>query len=264
MAGVRKKSIHWIKEYLEEKVDAYNRKSFIENDPVSIPHRFTSKEDIEISAFLTSTIAWGNRKAIIKGAISMMELLENDPHRFITEHTSADLKKIKPYVYRTFNHVDFLAFISALKYIYNKKGGLERCFASETDSFESISNFRKLFNQQFSAARTHKHVSNPDKNASCKRLNMYLRWMVRSDNRGVDFGIWKCIKPSQLMVPLDVHTGNTARKLGLLKRNANDRKSVEEIMAILRDFDPVDPVKYDFALFGAGVDKTNGLFVTVE
>jgi uncharacterized protein (TIGR02757 family) len=249
----------WVKDFLDELVDRYNCTSFIETDPISIPHQFHKKEDIELSAFLTATIAWGNRKSIIKSANRMIELVENSPYDFITGHSKRDLDKMERFVYRTFNHLDFISFVSALRKIYLKHGGLEKCFSNKSGAFNSISSFRNTFIQYLPQQRTLKHISNPASKASCKRLNMFLRWMVRKDNRKVDFGIWKVLKSSELMIPLDVHTGNTARQLKILSRTQNDRQATEELTGLLRQWNTDDPVVYDFALFGAGVNKINHL-----
>jgi len=251
-----KKNISEIKDFLEESFLKYNNKSFIENDPISIPHLFTKKEDIEISAFLAATIAWGNRKSIIKNAGKLMALMDNSPHAFILNHSKKELKPFENFVHRTFNGRDCVFFIESLKNIYKNKSGLESAFSSnDKNSVKSrIINFRKIFLEAKHLSRSEKHLSNPESNSSSKRLCMFLRWMVRQDKKGVDFGIWKSISTKELCLPLDVHTGNVSRTLGLLTRNQNDWKAVEEITAFLTTLDEKDPVKYDFALFGLGVD----------
>ncbi|MGZ4034361.1 MAG: TIGR02757 family protein [Bacteroidia bacterium] len=242
-----------LKDFLEEKYIKYNGFAFIESDPVSIPHQFTKKEDIEIAGFLAATIAWGQRVTIINNANKMMKLMGNSPHDFIMSAKEKDLKKFEGFVHRTFNSVDTIFFMRSLKNIYINHGGLEKVF-SKPDCSDAITNFRILFFSIEYPARTMKHVSNPAENSSAKRLCMYLRWMIRKDKQGVDFGIWNSkLLPSHLMCPLDVHSGNVARKLGLLKRTQNDWKAVNELTLNLRKFDPKDPVKYDFALFGLGV-----------
>lgn len=244
-----------IKPFLDEKVELYNRPNFIEEDPIQIPHKFSKKEDIEIAGFLASTIAWGQRKTILANATKMMEFMEWQPYQFLKENETNDFF-YDGFVHRTFNSIDFQFFLGGLKEVYSKHGGLEKSFSHGKNNFERISNFQHLFFNLDSTAppqKSRKHVSNPTKNSACKRLNMYLRWMVRKDKKGVDFGIWKEIKMSDLMLPLDVHTGNTSRKLGLLKRKQNDWKTVTEITDQLRKFNPEDPCKYDFALFGLGV-----------
>lgn len=245
-----------LKEFLDFKVDQYNRPKFIETDPVQIPHLFTRKEDIEIAGFLTATIAWGNRKSILKNAYKLMDLLEQSPLDFVLNHSEKDLEPLRTFVHRTFNGADLVYFIQALKYIYGKHSGMENIFTDHQDDRGlqfAIHEFKKLFFELPHERRTEKHVSDPLKNSAAKRINMFLRWMVRRDGGPVDFGIWKEIDPSLLSCPLDVHSGNVARKLGLLKRKQNDAKALYELDLSLRNLDPVDPVKYDFALFGLGV-----------
>ena len=245
-----------IKEFLDAKVIQYNNPKFIESDPIQIPHTFSKKEDIEIAGFLTATISWGNRKSIINNAKRLMELLDHSPFDFIMNHEDSDLEKLQPFVHRTFNGHDCAQFIKSLQHIYRIHGGLETIFAKhvENDSLQlSISKFKSVFFEVEHLPRTQKHVSDPLKNSAAKRINMFLRWMVRNDKTGVDFGIWKTISPSLLSCPLDVHSGNVARKLGLLKRKQNDGKALLELDTALRKLDPIDPVKYDFALFGLGV-----------
>ncbi|MCF7569362.1 TIGR02757 family protein [Sabulilitoribacter arenilitoris] len=245
-----------LKEFLDEKVVQYNNPKFIESDPIQIPHQFNKKEDIEISGFLTATIAWGNRKSIINNATRLMVLLDNSPFDFVLNHKETDLEKLQSFVHRTFNGNDCVQFIKCLKHIYLNYSGLEDLFAkhAETDSLQkSISNFKSTFFEIEHLQRTQKHVSDPLKNSAAKRINMFLRWMVRNSNTGVDFGIWKSLSPSQLSCPLDVHSGNVSRKLGLLKRKQNDAKALLELDTALRKLDPKDPVKYDFALFGLGI-----------
>lgn len=242
--------------FLNEKVEQYNQPSFIETDPIQIPHQYTAKEDIEISAFLTATIAWGNRKMIIKNAQRMMEFLDNSPYDFVKNHQPEDLKKINGFVHRTFNQIDFTYFITALQYLYKNHKGLEGVFTSHstpTSTQSAISKFKELFFEIPHPELTQKHISNPLKGSAAKRINMFLRWMVRKDNTGVDFGIWKNISPAALSCPLDVHSGNVARKLKLLNRKQNDQKALQELDKSLRILDASDPVKYDFALFGLGV-----------
>lgn len=246
-----------LKSFLDEKSDFYNHPGFIEEDPISIPHQFTIKEDIEIAGFLTATIAWGNRKSIIKNANRLIELMDFTPYEFIMGFEESDLKIFSSFVHRTFNGLDCMYFLQSLSNIYRNYGGLEALFSEAVKNDErvkeSIINFRKVFFELPHLHRTEKHVANILSNASAKRLNMFLRWMVRNDNRGVDFGIWNKIRPADLYCPLDIHTGNVSRKLGLLSRKANDWKSVEELTNVLRKMDADDPIKYDFALFGLGV-----------
>lgn len=245
-----------LKSFLDEKVELYNNPNFIESDPIQIPHLFIQKEDIEIAGLLSATIAWGNRKMIIKNAHKMMDLMGNAPFDFVMSHSEEDLQRLESFVHRTFNGQDFTYFITSLKNIYQNHDGLEAIFMThqETDSIQrSISEFKNVFFELPHLTRTEKHISDPLKNSASKRLNMYLRWMIRQDNKGVDFGIWKTIAPSKLSCPLDVHSGNVARKLGLLIRKQNDAKALAELDHQLRLLDIKDPVKYDFALFGLGV-----------
>jgi len=245
-----------IKELLDEKVVLYNRPDFIESDPIQIPHLFTQKEDIEISGFLAATIAWGNRKTIINNAKKMIGLMGESPYDFVMNHKEHQLEPLESFVHRTFNGTDFTTFLRALRYIYANHGGLEAVFTKHLaeDSLQpSISEFKKIFFEIPHQSRTQKHVSDPLAGSAAKRINMYLRWMVRNDNAGVDLGIWRSIPAAALSCPLDVHSGNVARKLGLLSRKQNDAKALAELDIQLRLMDAADPVKYDFALFGLGV-----------
>ncbi|MGD0755648.1 MAG: TIGR02757 family protein [Bacteroidales bacterium] len=245
-----------LKEFLDEKANKYNNSDFIELDPISVPHSFSKKEDIEISGFLAATISWGNRKMIVRNAKRMMELLGNSPYDFILNHKDNHLAVLDGFAHRTFNSDDFIYFIKALQYIYKKKNGLEGIFneySSKNSLQPAIHQLKNIFFELPHPARTVKHLSDPCKGSAAKKINMYLRWMVRKDNRGVDFGIWDSISPSILSCPLDVHSGNVARKLGLITRNQNDSKAVFELDMNLREMDKDDPVKYDFALFGLGV-----------
>jgi uncharacterized protein (TIGR02757 family) len=245
-----------LKTFLDEKVALYNNPKFIESDPIQIPHLFKTKEDIEISGFLTATIAWGNRKSIINNSKKMMELLDHSPYEFVIHHNKTELDSLKGFVHRTFNGDDFVQFIKSLKHIYANYNGLESVFKNYAESNslqQSIHKLKQHFFEIPHLERTKKHVSDPLKNSAAKRINMFLRWMVRQDNAGVDFGIWKSLSPTQLSCPLDVHSGNVARQLGLLKRKQNDAKALAELDQSLRNLDPSDPVKYDFALFGLGV-----------
>jgi uncharacterized protein (TIGR02757 family) len=242
-----------LKSFLDEKVEQYNTLDFIESDPVQIPHLFSQKEDIEIAGFLSATIAWGNRKMIIKNSHKMMG---NAPYDFVMSHSENDLERLETFVHRTFNGQDFASFIRSLKNIYKNHDGLESVYAKNQElktMQNSISEFKKIFFEIPHQFRTQKHISDPQNNSAAKRINMYLRWMVRQDSKGVDLGIWKSISPASLSCPLDVHSGNVARKLGLLTRKQNDGKALAELDLQLREFDPIDPVKYDFALFGLGI-----------
>lgn len=245
-----------LKEFLDFKAEQYNTPDFISTDPIQIPHQFSSKEDIEISGFLTATISWGNRKSILKNANSLMELLDHSPYEFVMQHSEDELQKLENFVHRTFNGTDLKYFIVALKNIYSQHAGMETIFSNNAtkDSLQpAIHEFKKIFFELAHESRSEKHVSDPLKKSAAKRINMFLRWMVRKDTNNVDFGIWDQISPAQLSCPLDVHSGNVARKLGLLSRKQNDAKALNELDANLRRLDPLDPVKYDFALFGLGV-----------
>ncbi len=245
-----------LKEFLDFQVEKYNQPEFIVSDPIQIPHLFSKKEDIEIAGFLTATIAWGNRKSILKNAKQMMHLLDDSPYDFVMQHQKNDVDALRGFVHRTFNATDFAYFIEALQHIYKEHQGLEAIFTnySTNDSTQlAIHHFKKHFFELPHLKRTEKHVSDPLKKSAAKRINMYLRWMVRQDKKGVDFGLWKAISPAALSCPLDVHSGTIARKLGLLKRKQNDAKAVNELDKSLRKLDAKDPVKYDFALFGLGV-----------
>ncbi|AQS92885.1 TIGR02757 family protein [Polaribacter sp. BM10] len=245
-----------LKEFLDEKVVLYNNPNFIETDPIQIPHLFSKKEDIEISGFLTAIISWGNRTMIIRNSNKMMEMLDNAPHDFIINHTNNDLKGLENFVHRTFNHIDLTQFIKSLQNIYQNHGGLENVLKIDDNSNtyqNSIHQFKQVFFEIEHQNRTLKHISDPLKNSAAKRINMFLRWMVRNDKTGVDFGLWPTHNPANLSCPLDLHSGNVARKLKLLLRKQNDWKAVAELDKNLRKLDKLDPVKYDFALFGLGV-----------
>ena len=243
-----------LKEFLDEKVELYNNPNFIESDPIQIPHLYSLKEDIEIAGFLAATIAWGNRKMIINNAKKMMELMGNSPYDFVMSHSESQLEKLESFVHRTFNGQDFIGFTKGLQHIYQNHNGLEAIFSKQNPSMQhTISKFKQSFFEIPHLSRTEKHISDPLNGSAAKRINMYLRWMVRNDNKGVDLGIWKTISPSLLSCPLDVHSGNVARKLELLSRKQNDAKALAELDKNLRSLDADDPVKYDFALFGLGV-----------
>ena len=247
-------------ELLEEKYRRYNRLDFIASDPISIPHQYTKKQDIEIAGFLAATIAWGQRVTIIQNARKMMAVMGNQPHDYILNFVPGKktYQVCQKIVHRTFNGDDFYFFLHALHSIYKEYDDLEALFASgltnkDKDLMPALVKFRERFFALPHLDRSQKHFSNPAENSASKRLNMYLRWMVRKDKSGVDFGIWKSISPALLSCPLDVHSGNVARKLGLLQRKQNDWKATVELTEALKLFDPNDPVRYDFALFGLGV-----------
>ena len=243
-----------LQDFLNAKYFEYNTQNFIYDDPIQIPHLFSKKEDIEISGFLTSIISWGRRNSIIKSAKQMMSILDSSPFEFISQCTEKDINRLE-FTHRTFNSLDFRFFLRSLKNIYQNYNGLENTFLTKKKSeymFDGIENFRNIFFSLKHEKRTEKHISSPRNKSCCKRINMFLRWMVRNDGN-VDFGIWKKIKKSNLSCPLDVHTGRVARKLGLIKRKQNDLKGLIELDKNLRLLDNMDPVKYDFSLFGLGM-----------
>ncbi|RRB02640.1 TIGR02757 family protein [Larkinella rosea] len=247
-----------VKELLDKKVDQYNRHSFIDKDPISIPHRFSRKQDIEIMGFWAAVLAWGQRPVILKKANELVERMDGAPYDFIRNHQDSDLKRFLSFKHRTFNATDTLYFLHFFHTYYQQHDSLEDAFINGAPC-RSVGTFLETFHDRFCddpffPERTRKHIATPGRNSSCKRLNMFLRWMVRSDNQGVDFGIWNRIKPEQLVMPIDVHVGRVARKLGLLTRPQTDWKAAVELTEILKKFDPADPVKYDFALFGLGVE----------
>lgn len=243
-----------LKSFLDTKVEEFNTPDFLDADPLGIVHRFSKKQDIEIMGFFMSTIAWGNRKSIITSGERFIELFENDPFGFIQHHQEKDFKKVK-FVHRTFNTSDLQFLSKGLQTHYLTNDSLESAFYSQKDYpgiKGRIVSFRETLLKTPHERRSEKHLANPLKKSAAKRLNMYLRWMVRNDKKGVDFGIWKNISPAELYLPLDVHTSNFSRKLGLLTRKQDDWQALEELMENLRGFDPLDPCKYDFALFGLG------------
>jgi uncharacterized protein (TIGR02757 family) len=248
-----------VKVFLEEKYLQYNNPSFIECDPISIPHRFTDLRDREISGFMTAAIAWGRRDLILRSSRNMLERMDNAPYEFIISAGNDELNRLYGFVHRTFNGSDCVYFVRGLRHIYSQYYSMEdvllQGMAENGSLREGLSYLRSMFFALPHASRNEKHFADITSGAAGKRLNMFLRWMVRKDNRGVDFGIWKNIDQASLYIPLDLHSGNTARKLGLLTRKMNDWKAVEELTEILRFFDPADPVKYDFALFGLGVNE---------
>lgn len=246
-----------LKDFLEEKYDLYNRESFIESDPILLAKRYTRKEDIEIAAFMSASIAWGQRLTIVRNAKRITELMGNQPFEFIMNASDLEFEVFKDFKHRTFNGEDCIFFLKSLRNIYQNHSGLEGVFTQGRKQSGNvkgaISYFRKIFFEVDHLQRTEKHISNVDKKSAAKRINMFLRWMVRKDDRGVDLGLWNGIKSADLFLPLDVHTGNVGRKLGLLTRKQNDWTAVDEITKNLRTLDSNDPVKYDFALFGLGI-----------
>lgn len=250
-----------LKKFLEEKVEQYNTPEFIANDPISIPHRFTKPQDIEIAGFFASILAWGQRKTIINKCLELFQLMDSAPHDFMVNHREQDLHRFLNFKHRTFNEVDTLYFIHFLSWFYRNHESLEEAFlrgqTGHADAMDSIlTQFHLFF---FSLpdfpTRTKKHIATPARKAACKRINMFLRWMVRADDRGVDFGLWKRISPSQLICPCDLHVDRVGRKLGLITRKQTDWLTAVELTQRLREFDPQDPVKYDFALFGLGIEE---------
>lgn len=245
-----------LKQLLDEKALTYNHPNFIETDPIQIPHRFAKKENIEISGFLAASIAWGQRATIIKNGLRLVAMMDNDPYQFLMQTDESEWLHFSDFKHRTYNGTDCLFFIRSLKNIYQNHGGLETVFTKGYQQENSIASalryFRTIFFEVDHQDRSQKHISNIDKGASAKRLNMFLRWMVREDKKGVDFGLWKAMPMSDLLLPLDVHTGTIGRQLGLLNRRQDNWRSVIEITESLRRFDPKDPIKYDFALFGMG------------
>ncbi len=250
-----------LKAFLDEKVVEYNRPGFITLDPISIPHRFFKKEDIEITGFIAAILAWGQRRTIINKCLELFKLMDNDPHQFMIHHNEADLKPFLNFKHRTFNDTDTLYFIHFFSWFYKNHSSLEEAFLiGQTGATDSMYSILVQFHEFFFSIpdapyRTKKHIATPQRKAACKRINMFLRWMVREDGQGVDFGIWKNIKPSQLICPCDLHVDRVGRKLGLITRKQTDWQTAIELTGKLREFDPEDPVKYDFALFGLGVEE---------
>jgi uncharacterized protein (TIGR02757 family) len=243
-----------LKSFLDEAVLRYERPDFIPADPIWIPHQYEQRSDIEIMAFLISILAWGQRMTILNKGKELGRIFCGQPTDFILSGEFENNPEVDSFVHRTFNGTDLNFFLRTLRNIYQEQGGLEPAFSSGQDAYERIENFRSLFLSTEHEKRSHKHLASPASGSSAKRINMFLRWMVRSPQKGVDFGIWTDWKTSELMQPLDVHTARTGRQLGLLTRTQNDWKAVEELTERLRRYDPDDPVKYDFALFGLGVE----------
>ena len=245
-------------ELLEFNYRKYNTDSFIENDPISIPHHFTKLQDIEISGLFAATLAWGLRKTIISKTMELMELFDFAPHEFIMNHSEKDLKGLMKFKHRTFNSTDLLYFIHFLKKIYTIHSSLEYLFVPTEENSKNVKSgidrfYVNFISDEFFPLRTKKHVASPSKKSACKRINMFLRWMVRKDDCGVDFGLWNRIKTQHLVCPCDIHVEKVARNLGLITRNQVDWIMAEELTQNLKKFDPKDPVKYDFALFGMGM-----------
>ena len=253
-------SIHDLAAFLNEKVAMYNQPAFIERDPVCIPHLFTRKQDIEIAGVFAATLAWGNRTSIINNCRRLMEWMDNAPYDFVLTHQETDMKRFLGFAHRTFNATDLLYFVAFLQYHYLNSPSLEEAFTGgvpykEPTVKQALIHFNNHFFSMEHPARTRKHVATPERNSACKRLNMFLRWMVRKDSCGVDFGIWKQISPSQLVVPLDVHVARVAHRLGLLPANKADWKNAELLTLLLKELNENDPAIYDYALFGLGAEE---------
>jgi uncharacterized protein (TIGR02757 family) len=250
-----------LKGFLDEKVEQYNQPGFITYDPISIPHLFKKRQDIEIAGFFASILAWGQRKTIISKCLELFRLMDNAPHDFLLNHQEKDLKPFLLFKHRTFNDIDTLYFIHFFAWFYRQHDSLEEAFLiGQNHSINGMESMLKAFHEFFfsltdAPSRTRKHIATPARKSACKRMNMYLRWMVRQDDKGVDFGIWKCIQPAQLICPCDLHVDRVARKLGLITRKQTDWQTAIELTERLREMDPNDPVKYDFALFGLGVEE---------
>jgi len=248
-----------LKQFLDRKVEEYNQPSFIEHDPISIPHLFSKKQDIEVAAFFASIFAWGNRTTIINKSKALLQLMDDAPYDYITNHGEKDLKRLLQFKHRTFNATDLLYFVLFLKHHYQHSETLESAFTNwmgpKDDTIQkALTGFHDyFFSLRNAPLRTRKHIATPKRNSTCKRLNMFLRWMVRKDNCGVDFGIWNTISPSQLICPIDVHVARVAKGFHLIQRKQIDWQTALELTSDLKKFDPIDPVKYDFALFGLGV-----------
>ena len=248
-----------LKQFLDRKVEEYNQPSFIEHDPISIPHLFSKKQDIEVAAFFASIFAWGNRTTIINKSKALLQLMDDAPYDYITNHGEKDLKRLLQFKHRTFNATDLLYFLLFLKHHYQHSKTLESAFTNwmgpKDDTIQkALTGFHDyFFSLRNAPLRTRKHIATPKRNSTCKRLNMFLRWMVRKDNCGVDFGIWNTISPSQLVCPIDVHVARVAKRFHLIQRKQIDWQTALELTSDLKKFDPIDPVKYDFALFGLGV-----------
>jgi uncharacterized protein (TIGR02757 family) len=255
--GSKKIPLSDLRDFLDEKVAEFNRPSFIEFDPVSIPHEYKKKQDIEIAGLIAAVLAWGQRVTIINKSRDFLNRMDRSPHDFLLNHKAKDVKRFKDFKHRTFNEIDALYFIEFLSQFYHKHNSLEEAFAirpGDDHVGSGLINFqRTFFSLEDFPTRTKKHIPTPERKSACKRINMYLRWMVRNDNNGVDFGIWKNISPAQLICPCDVHVDRVGRKLKLIKRKQVDWETALELTFNLRKLDPFDPVKYDFALFGLGV-----------
>jgi len=248
-----------LRSFLEAKVEEVNQPGFIPNDPITIPHNYQKKQDVEIAGLIAAVFAWGQRKTIINKSKEFLALMGNEPHRFVLEYKEVDLEPFQHFKHRTFNGTDALYFLHFFRWFYSKHDSLERAFVPKGKLLDMEKGLIHFFNLFFSLPdhpkRTYKHIPTPTRKSACKRLNMFLRWMVRKDNKGVDFGIWDTIKPFQLICPCDLHVDRVARKLGLITRKQTDWQTAMQLTEALRKLDPEDPVKYDFALFGLGVEE---------
>lgn len=249
------KNVAILKEFLDAKVEQYNQPGFIVDDPIQIPHRFTRLQDVEIAGFFAAIMAWGQRKTIISKCSELLDLMGNQPYEFVMHHNTKDIKRLLGFKHRTLNTTDVLYFVHFFKHHYSKETSLESAFCVGNSMKERLANFHQYcFSLPDFPQRTKKHIATPERKSACKRINMFLRWMVRHDSRGVDFGLWKSMRPSDLICPIDLHVERVARKLKLIKRKPVDWETAAELTANLKNFDPTDPVKYDFALFGLGLE----------
>jgi uncharacterized protein (TIGR02757 family) len=250
-------NIQDLREFLDERVHRYEKPGFIEDDPISVPHRFTRNQDIEIAGLFAAVLAWGQRPVILRNSLEIMRRMDNKPYDFVRHHSTKDLKQLEGFVHRTFNDTDLLYFVHFLHHWYQHHDSLESLFAPAADDLNTGAGLIRFHQTFFSLpdapARTQKHIATPERNSACKRINMFLRWMVRSNKGGVDFGIWKSIRPNQLICPIDLHVDRVARKLGLIRSKGMNWKTAVALTDRLKQLDPADPVKYDFALFGLGV-----------
>lgn len=255
-----------LKDFLDSKVVEYNKPGFIREDPISIPHEYSLRQDIEISGFYAAVFAWGQRKTILAKTRELMQRMDNSPHQFILHHSDQDLKKLLGFKHRTFNEEDLLYFTEVLKKLYTDHKSMEDLMSSflnkESKNTEAllIGFHRYFFSQEDAPGRTRKHIATPARKSACKRLSMFLRWMVRKDEIGVDFGLWQKINTAILVCPLDLHVDRVARRLGLIKRKQSDWQTALELTENLKNLDPLDPVKYDFALYGLGIEERHGGF----
>jgi uncharacterized protein (TIGR02757 family) len=250
-----------VRDFLEEKADEYNTAEFIEHDPISVPHQFTKLQDIEISGFFAAVFAWGQRPTIISKAMELMQRMDLSPHDFVLHHSDEDLRRLEGFVHRTFNSTDLLYFIEFFQYYYQQHESLEDAFLHGAQMEERLTEFHhSFFSLPDHPERTRKHIATPARKSACKRINMFLRWMVRKDERGVDFGLWKRMEPNELICPCDIHVERVARRLGLIQRSRVDWLTAVELTESLKKIDPSDPVRFDFALFGIGIEEKSDIW----